>query len=110
MLQQFVDGVNVGVGQLKVLDLSLGGSRVGQATHSAELTPSEPALQHCPKRQEVRPLLLLSCPQASSPMPPEWLRLAARPPLPSATVYSHSSPWGKLPSTLATRAYIYILG
>ena len=39
VLQQLTDGVDVGLGQLKALDLSLGGSRVGQPTSSPAPTP-----------------------------------------------------------------------
>ncbi|MEJ1277590.1 hypothetical protein NN561_008507 [Cricetulus griseus] len=37
-LQQFIDGVGIGMGQLKVLDLGLGGSSVDQPSHA---TPTE---------------------------------------------------------------------
>ena len=47
-LQQFIDRVDVGVGQLKALNLGLGGSWVVQLTSSpAPISPVQ-ALQHCP--------------------------------------------------------------
>lgn len=53
MLQQFIDGINVGVGQLKVLDLV--SKPLGLALPSAEwdsvlswFITSGPALPHCP--------------------------------------------------------------
>jgi hypothetical protein len=38
-IQQFTNGVYVGLGQLKVLDLSLGGSRASQPASSPAPTP-----------------------------------------------------------------------
>lgn len=66
MLQQFTDGVNFGVGQLKTLDLCLGGSRPGQPTCC--LVQSRQTLQHCfcwPPNAAVgrRTGHLVSCPQ-----------------------------------------------
>lgn len=62
-------GVDVGVGQLKALDLDLYSSWVGQPTSSPALTPPGWVLQHCPSQltqfhswQGAEPALLLSCP------------------------------------------------
>jgi hypothetical protein len=46
-LQQFIGGVDAGVGQLKALDLGLGGSGVEQHTSSPTPTPPRRALLHC---------------------------------------------------------------
>jgi len=47
MLQQFIHGVDVGIGQLKTLDLGLGGSWACQPTSCPEPTLAEWPVQHC---------------------------------------------------------------
>jgi hypothetical protein len=48
LVQQFTDEVDAGVGQLKALDLGLGGSWVSQPTSSPTSAPPGQPLQHAP--------------------------------------------------------------
>ena len=91
VLQQFIVRVDVGVGQLKALDLGLGSIGISQLPHTHATRDSSPMLTlsgwliHCHGRQGTGPALWFSCPwgqltrphttRASSPMltPLGWL-------------------------------------